>query len=256
MSLMGAYSKDNYLTRDEMRKLDEPQKLGRWHQPVPFADLMDITDDELRMAGLVITSEEHYLHNKGKAHFGIMTIGNGDGDLGGSGWKMQLGVKGSHDQSTAPSLVAGRHVTVCSNGMFTGELGKVSTKQSTNVWDRLRDMVRGGVEKLESAWRNELVTIEQLRAVQMRLQHGDAVLADMYRHGGLTAQSLARALDEWVAPTYEEHAVWGQSLWLLEQSVTEALKPTGHKGVSPHTLADRTMTVRPLIQDAYYKLAA
>jgi len=256
MSLMGAYSRDDYLTRDELRNLPTPQPKGPWHHPVNFGDFVDVVDDELRRGGLVVANEEHYLAGKGDQHFGILTVANGDGVLGGEGWQMMLGIRGSHDMSVSRGLAAGRHVGVCSNGMFYGDMGSVATKQTKRIWDRLRELIRIAVGRLEQAWQSEATAIHQMRDTQLSLPQGDGVLVDIFRNKGMSSVQLGRALEEWVEPTFPDHAEWGRSLWLLEQAVTEALKPTGSRGMSPVLFAERTLRTRPVIEGAYRRLAA
>ena len=240
MSLMGAYSKNDYLTREELRTLPVPEPQGPWHKPVDFGQFVDLVDDELNRAGLRVVSEEHYTLRKHQRHFGVLTVADMTGVLGGAGWTLMLGIKGSHDQSDGRGIVVGTHVGVCSNGMFHGDLGRFTTKQSTHIWDRLRDMVRKAVGRLHSVRDDEDARIADLKAIRLELQAGDVLLAEMYRQGAFSGSQLARALDQWYRPAFREHLAWGRTLWLLEQAVTQALKPTGHTPVQPTVLEDRT----------------
>ena len=73
----------------------------------------------------------------------------------------------------------------------------------------------------------------------MKRWQGDAMLAEIYRRGGLSGSQLGKAVTEWGNPSHEEHAQYGQSAWQLLQACTEAVKPTGR--VNMEIVRNRTM---------------
>jgi len=250
MSLMGAYTKDAMIhSRDELRALPLPQPQGPWHQPVPFVDFIDLIDDEISRAGLRVASEEHFTLKDGMRHFGVLTVTDGYEELGGDGWTMMLGIRGAHDRSMSRGISFGRHVTVCSNGMFTGELGRFFTKQTSHIWDRLRELVRRGIDRIPGLVKDEQDKIERMMMARLALGQGDHILAHVFREGGLSAQQLGHALKEWEVPTFDAHLDEGRNLWLVEQAVTQAVKPAGTAPVSPMVLAEKTQIANRVIAD-------
>ena len=228
MSLMSAYSNDERVTRDQLAAYQVPPAQGRFHNPVGFHTYVEEVAEQLDRQGLVINSEEHIVGHEGQRHFGLMEIGAKEGELiQADDWSLFVALRGSHDQSVPRAIALGRSVMVCSNLMFSGDLAKLSTKQTLNVMHRLPGMIRQAVSHIPELAEREERRVDALQHFDMRPRWGDAALVEMHRRGALTAAQLGRAVSEWDRPTYEEHAEHGFNAWRLEQAVTEAAKPTG-----------------------------
>ena len=73
------------------------------------------------------------------------------------GYRRMIGVRNSHDKSVAAGLVAGARVTVCANGMFTGEDICLNRKHTSRIFDDLDQKIVEGFEKVFGEWeRNDL----------------------------------------------------------------------------------------------------
>ncbi|MGL4566355.1 MAG: hypothetical protein ACRCVD_13765, partial [Halioglobus sp.] len=79
------------------------------------------------------------------------------------------------------------------------------------------------------------------KAFKMQPRWGDAALVELYRREALTSAQLGRAVDEWAAPSFEEHGEDGFNAWRLLNAVTQAQKPSGDQ-VNMDLIRQRTST--------------
>ena len=214
-------SEDIVLTRDELFLVPTPEPQGPRHRPVPFGEFATEVVNAIKGQDYEVVSEEYTVTNDGQRFFGLITVGTEvDNDA-----EVEIGIRGSHDRSVARGLVFGTRVVVCSNLSFHGDLGKWSTRQTTKVENRLPVLIDAAVAGIEpfarkieerfSSWKRYFITKEE----------GDAVLAELFRRGGLTAAQLGTALREWVEPSFDHGDGW--TVWRLYNAATESLKPTG-----------------------------
>ena len=119
-----------------------PAALGRYRNPVPFGPFADLVANRLERVGFAIDAEEYAVDHDGNRLFGLLEVSPIEGEyISAKEWALQVGLRGSHDQSVPRALTLGSRVLVCSNLCFHGDLGVFSTRQTLNVWDRLPGMV-------------------------------------------------------------------------------------------------------------------
>ena len=116
---------------------------------------------------------------------------------------------------------------VCSNLCFHGDLGNWASKQTTNIAQRIPEMVSDAVAGLGAAGRKLTIDFDAFNAKQITRETGDKVLLDIYRSGGFSASQMGRAVDDWDECSVGEHTANGRNIWWLFNSCTNALKPTG-----------------------------
>jgi hypothetical protein len=236
---------DQVKTIEQLRAVPTPAPLGRFHKPVGFGQFADVVKHRLALAGIDVTGEEYVVTADNQSFFGTLSIGvNGfqrdDMDL-------TIGIRGSHNQKIPRGLCMGTRVIVCSNLCFTGNLANLVTKQTTNIWDRLPGMVENAVSRIPAMAEREVARVGAFKAFQMKPRWGDAALVLIHRNGGMSAAQLGRAVQEWDAPTYEEHTENGFTAWRLLNAVTEAQKPSGDN-CNMDTIRERTMIASRFIE--------
>lgn len=247
MQLMSAYNEDVRLSRTELEQVPTPPAQGRFHNPVPFGEFVNLVDTALAGHDLVVESEEHLVGHDGMRYFGILTLSlDGDSLTQSQGWELFLGLRGSHDQSVPRGLALGRSVMVCSNLCFSGDIATLSTKQTTHIWDRLPELVYQATGHIPQLAAREEERVHAMQHFEMKPRWGDAALVEIHRRGALTASQLGKAIREWDQPTYEEHSENGHTAWRLEQAVTEAAKGSGG---NMFTVQNRTARASAFIND-------
>lgn len=237
MGLMYSASEDTLISAGQLCDLPTPAPMGPRHNPVPFGDFLELVKHRLFGAGINIDHEEYAVTNDGMSFFGMMELGLDN--FAYDGMTITLGLRGSHNQRVPRGLTLGNRVIVCSNLCFSGDLGTLQTKQTTNVWDRLPGLVDDAVSRIPVMAERETRRADGLKLLELPRAQGDACLVSLHRQGALAGNQLTRAIHEWDEPSYEEHAQDGFNAWRLLNAVTEAQKPTGTQ-VNMETVARRT----------------
>jgi hypothetical protein len=222
-------------TRDEIALVPTPAPSGTHHHPVPYIDFIDGVSDSLTAVGMKVIDEQFGCTKSGNRFFGLMELAPLFGEVE-EGFRFQVGLRASHDQSFARGLVAGEILTVCDNLCFSGNV-RISTKQTTNVERRLPAMIYNAVQTLPGVFETIQKRNHAYRDFPMKPRWADAALVELVRRGALLASQLGRAMRELDEPSHEEHIEGGMSVWTLKNAVTEAIKAP----IDPET----GLTVRP-----------
>lgn len=243
MSVMYNPSNETLMTRTQLRELPTPAARGRFHNPVAFGAFADEVVGQMNLRGLQAVNEEYAVQKDGNRFFGMIEVAPLEGELiTAKDWTMQIGLRGSHDQSVPRAITLGSRVLVCSNLCFHGDLGVFRTKQTTNVWSRIPHMVGDALARIPEMARAQELTFDKMRNHELNPGLGDRMLVTLYRRGAFNAAQLTRAIDEWYEPSHTEHAEQGWSLWRLFNASTEALKPTGNS-VNMNSIEQRSRLI-------------
>jgi len=230
-------SESHLVTAEELARIPTPRRMGRFHQPVGFHQFMEVIRNQARHRGIEILQENYALSNDLQTFFGTLEIGVEGVELDAA--RLVLGVRGSHNQKVPRGICLGNSVIVCDNLMFNGDLGAVSTKQTTNVWQRLPLMVGNALMSVPGMARREKLRQDKYRQYDMKPRWGDALLVECHRRGALSGAQLTRAIAEWDEPSYPEHAEDGFTAWRALNAITEVQKPTGERA-NMDTVRERT----------------
>ncbi len=220
---------DDLVTREGLSQLMTPQPRGAHHRPYPFAQFVEQVTDSIEATGNVITEEEYAVTKDGNRLFGLLAVQPQKIQVP-ANWRLLLGLRGSHDQAFARALTIGSQVMVCSNLCFHGDLGVWKTRQTTNIADRLGDLIYNAVNQIPAAARELVVSLESYRSTSLSENDGYLALVRMFRDRAFSPPQLGRAINEWSEPSVSEHAEDGWTVWRLFNSATQALKPTGTSG--------------------------
>ncbi len=232
-NLLYGTKSEELLSRAQLEALPAGPKRGTYHNPVPYIDFVNYTEDRLSDLGLTVTREEFITRNGHMQFFGAIEVSSPEIDketTGLGGYRWIIGLRASHDQSIARGMVLGTQVLVCSNLCFHGDMGEFHTRHTTHIGLRLGRMITEAVEKLPEAMEEHAARVRRLKEVELPDQRANDLLINIYRKGGLSSAQLGHAVNEWYQPKYGEHGSWGRSAWRLLQSCTEAIKPTGATG--------------------------
>ena len=227
---------DIKVERDYLANLQTPPPMGRRHAPYPFHAFATDTVDAIERDGFTIEQEDYAITKDEQRMFGLLNVSRpvvpdaptfGVPALHRPKWNLLVALRGAHDQSISRGLAIGSQVMVCSNLCFHGDLGNWNSKQTTNIANRIPEMVADAVVGLGDAGRKLTIDFDVFNAKQISRDTGDKVLLDIYRSGGFSASQMGRAVDDWDDCSVEEHTANGRNLWWLFNSATMALKPTG-----------------------------
>jgi len=226
-------------SREEIAHLTYPAPMGSRHIVRPFIDSIDLVTDQLKLKGFQITDEAFGIKmgKDGTAAqlFGAIEVRQQphpvlEGECipaGSSEDRSVVGIRASTDQTLPFGLVAGSRVVVCDNLCFSGDLVKVSTKQSTFINDRIEGLVSNAIALLPQEIERENKRFDAYKNYALTGVKGDALLIELVRQGILNVCDLPTAIKEWDTPTYVEHAAQGNTVWKLFNACTQAFKSRG-----------------------------
>ena len=227
---------DIKVERDYLANLQTPAPMGSRHAPYPFHAFATDTVDAIENAGFTIEAEDYAITKDEQRLFGLLNVSRpvapdaptfGVPALYRPKWNLLVALRGAHDQSISRGLAIGSRVMVCSNLCFHGDLGNWKSKQTTNISERIPEMVADAVSGLGHAGKRLTVDFDAFNAQDITRDQGDDVLLDIFRAGGFSPSQLGRAIADWDECSVEEHTANGRNVWWLFNSATHALKPTG-----------------------------
>jgi len=254
---------DIKVERDYLANLQTPAPLGSRHAPYPFHAFATDTVDAIENAGFTIEAEDYAITKDENRMFGLLNVSRPMAPVvpyqpfqkWRPKWNLLVALRGAHDQSISRGLAIGSRVIVCSNLCFHGDLGNWRSKQTTNIADRIPEMVRDAVSGLGTAGERLTVDFNNFSDTEITRDSGENVLVDIHRHGGFSGSQLARALQDWDRCSVEEHTANGRNLWWLFNSATHALKPTG-ANINHADVQNRSTIVYNKVANAGQLLAA
>lgn len=243
MSLLYSSSKDMRVDREQLDYLPEPEKMGRFHKPYPFAEYVDDIHTSLATHNVIVQAEEYAVQKDAQRMFGLMTIESPAED-----WSLTLGVRGSHDQSIPRGIALGTNVLVCSNLCFSGELFTGKAKQTLNNGGRILALIDEAVESVAPAYDKQEAQFEGMKDFSyMRPELVDHLMIQAFKRGALSGSQLGVAIKEYDKPSYAEHAHEGD-MWKLFNAFTQAIKPRGD-GVDMNGIVRKTTTISNLMNE-------
>lgn len=216
------------VTRDELAALRVPAPLGPRHKTRPFIDDVEVITDQLSSIGATLKNEAYGVlydaeTNDPRRYFGVLEIALPQ-VLDSGDYALQIGLRGSYDQSMTRGLAVGSRVFVCDNLAFSSEV-TMKTKQTTYVDKRIGSMFIDAVQQIPKFAEHQDQQFDRYRNTTITRQEGDAMLIEMVRRNVLAPTQLKRAIEQWDSPDHPEHEEQGLSVWRLHNAVTEALKP-------------------------------
>lgn len=218
--------------------------LGSRHNPVPYIDYVDMVSESLQSSGYAINDELYGVNKEGGQFFGLMEIiptRTLEGDyISKDDYGLMVGLRGSYDQSLARGLAIGSRVFVCDNLAFSGEVN-VATRQTLNINDRLPGLVNGAVGQLLDLSHTQEQRFDAYKNMELKPRWGDAAIVECVRRGVVNPSQVGKVVDEWDAPTHDEHAEYGHSLWRFHNAITEAIKPANGRA---NVLNNQSRTVK------------
>jgi hypothetical protein len=225
MSSMMLHCGANNVSLDDVLAVTTPEPTETWY-PIAYGDFIETVKESLEGVGLGIAREQYGLWDEanretgevttGAMFFGLLTLDQGKDD-----YALSIGLRASHNQRFANSLVAGSNVFVCDNLCFSGEV-RINRKNTKFAYQDLVRMVMESMGKIGEIW-----TTQEARYEGYKQQY----LTDSKVHDILVRAMLAKAIpnsyikkivDEWQNPSHEEF--WPRTVWSLQNAFTEIYK--------------------------------
>lgn len=227
------------ITRQALTGVLPSGALGSRHNPVPYAEFVDLVDESLSAAGYRIAQESFGTLADGGRFFGLMEVEPKGEYISKKDYALNIGLRGSYDQSLPRGLAVGSRVFVCDNLAFSGEI-VMNTKQTTFIRERLPALVVRAIDQVGRLEGVQDMRFDTYKNTALAHRHGDAALTELLRRDVLNGITIKRAVKEWDEPTHPEHLEHGRTLWTLHNAVTEAIKPGNDR---PAILGNQARTI-------------
>lgn len=220
---------DKLTSRQDLVHVPTPAPMGRSHSPYPFSRYVDQVEESLQFHGFDIMDQEYVVTQDDQQFFGMMEIRQHASDVDvieAKGWTIQVGLRGSHNQTLPRGLLLGSRVIVCSNLCFHGNIGQFKTKQTTALSSRLPFLIRECLTHVPEMVEDQDVAFDRMKQREMSTTDVKASLVSLLDQNGLSAPQLGKAWNEWKQPSYDHGS--DPSVWRFFNAATEALKPGGN----------------------------
>ena len=215
---------DTLTARQDLCLIETPAPMGRSHAPYAFHSYVDQVEESLDFHGLEVVDQEYVVTKDRQQFFGLMEV-TLKGEIVDRDWRINVGLRGSHNQTLPRGLLLGSQVIVCSNLCFHGNIGKFKTKQTTEISRRLPFLIRECLTHVPEMVEDQDVAFDRMKQREIGTTDVKASLVTLLDRKGLSAPQLAKAWQEWKQPSFDH----GQdpSVWKFFNACTQALKPGG-----------------------------
>jgi hypothetical protein len=171
------------------------------HYPVRHREFVDIVRDQLGEAGVNIREEVHALNWAGTHYFGLMKLGEDDGD---KGYSTVIGLRNSHNKAFSAGFVMGSQVFVCDNLCLSGEV-KIQRKHTVNILRDLPGLVSQGIGTLGRKKVEQDTRISYYKDFKLESKDvHDWVVRASVDNGLFPSRSIPKILKEYRTPKHKE----------------------------------------------------
>lgn len=210
--------------REELpTKFERPEAAKSHWQGIAHRELADTVVDEIKMQGWEPGEEQYALAAKGRRIVGavdvtIPDLSNPDGI------KLGVGFMAGNDRRQALKLFVGGTVTLCTNGLTTGEV-VLRRKHSTGI--DLAEELEQGLERYRQAAEVIPATVARLKDQTVSASEVIDYLNEAEKRDLMAHRYLWDVANEYYNPTHTEHGVPDAqkgTAWSLLNAFTETVK--------------------------------
>ncbi len=225
-------------TIEEVRRipLETPVNAGRVWKGIPHGDLVDTLTRDMDGRGWNIGESRFSVNKDGADLVGAfdLTIPNVDSP---EGTQFALGLRSDNARHHALRLYVGATVTICSNGMATGQI--VLTRRHTSRF-RLVEAVEYALDDYMMAARSMGSVVDGWKECELSQPRYEHILLEAGREGYIAWSKLGDVDREYRKPRFAE--IGTGTSWALLNAFTWVLK-----GTSPRLQMDRINGFRQML---------
>ena len=209
------------IDRSRLDQVPTPNPTLSW-TPLPHHELMNRVERKIGDYGYRITHSHCLLSHGGDRLFGSITLGSRRS----LGYRRMIGVRNSHDKSVAAGLISGARVTVCANGMFTGDDICLNRKHTSRLYEDLDQKIDEGFQKVFSEWERNDLRIMRFRETEISDERAHDLIIRSVDGEAIAPSAIPKVLREWREPWHQEFVP--RTAWSLHNAFTEVLKEKAH----------------------------
>jgi hypothetical protein len=224
--------------RQAIEFADTPAGSPTW-VPVPHHRLLEQVESTLVAGGMTVVNQAHALWQDGLRYFGLLEVMNGQthDDYG-----LVIGLRNSHDKSFPAAIALGSAVFVCDNLAFSAEV-TISRRHTRFIERDLPRVVHTAVGRLADMRGQQDERIDAYKESELSDPAAHDLLIRAVDARVLPVTQVPAVLEEWRAPSHEEFAVDGKTVWRFHNAMTHVWKGRNlaalpHRSQALHGLLD------------------
>ena len=205
--------------RQAIEVADTPAGSPTW-VPVPHHRLLQQVETTLVAGGMTVVNQAHALWQDGLRYFGLLELANGrpHDDYG-----LVIGLRNSHDKSFPAAIALGSAVFVCDNLAFSAEV-TIARRHTRFIERDLPRVVHTAVGRLADMRGQQDQRIDTYKASKLSDPEAHDLLIRAIDARVLPVTQVPAVLEEWRAPSHQEFAADGKTVWRFQNAMTHVWK--------------------------------
>jgi Domain of unknown function (DUF932) len=160
------------------------------HRPIPHTAVVQALIETLGFRRLNVVSDHYAVTSDGARMFGVLAL-----DVEGSGIRLAIGVRNSHDKSCSLGLTIGYRVFVCDNLAFHGDFSPVMRKHTSRV--DIQDVMALAVDRMQRHFEPMQRQVDAWRGYELPDDRARLIIYRAFVEDGLdAAKHLARVVHQ------------------------------------------------------------
>jgi hypothetical protein len=204
----------------ELSAVKMPSATRTW-QPIAHHELFELFCESINKRGYKIVNHIHTTSHDNRRYFGRINITKKKD--ANSDFLLTVGVRNSHDKTYAAGGVAGSHVMVCSNGIFSGE-HKFTERHTSQVNLRLDQQVERVVESVMGDYKTQDERFSKYREFELDDAMAHDIIIRSIDKQVISASDVPHVIKQWRTPDHPEFSKDGHTMWRLFNAYTDFFK--------------------------------
>jgi hypothetical protein len=188
--------------------------------PIAHHRLLEQVESTLAASGMTVANEAHALWTGGLRYFGLLEITNGQAH---DDYGLVIGLRNSHDKSFPAAIALGSAAFVCDNLAFSAEV-TIARRHTRFIERDLPRVVHTAVGRLADMRGQQDLRIRSYKETELTDPAAHDLMIRAVDASVLPVTQVPAVLEEWRAPSHEELAADGKTVWRFHNAMTHVWK--------------------------------
>jgi hypothetical protein len=208
-----------HVERRAVEEANTPPASETW-VPIAHHRLLEQVESTLAACGMMVANEAHALWTGGLRYFGLLEVTNGQahGDYG-----LVIGLRNSHDKSFPAAIALGSADFVCDNLAFSAEV-TIARRHTRFIERDLPRVVHTAVGRLADMRGQQDVRMRSYKKTELSDLAAHDLVIRAVDAKVLPVTQVPSVLEQWRAPSHEEFAADGKTIWRFHNAMTHVWK--------------------------------
>jgi hypothetical protein len=208
-----------HVERGAVEEANTPAPSETW-VPIAHHRLLELVESTLVVSGMCVANETHALWSGSLRYFGLLEVTNGQPH---EDYSLVIGLRNSHDKSFPAAIALGNSVTICDNLAFSAEV-TIARRHTRFIERDLPRVVHTAVGRLADMRGQQDERIRTYKETELVDPVAHDLVIRAVDANVLPVTQVPAVLEEWRAPTHEEFAEDGKTVWRFHNAMTHVWK--------------------------------